>query len=121
MVFQLRTSYGCGVELALDVIGRKWMALILVHIKQGAKHYTELRTLIPGLSEKMLTERLGDLVSAGLIERHARGRRVSYTLGERGERLPPALEALHAWGEWLAEEESIALDSAGGREPGQQP
>ncbi len=112
MAFRLRASYGCGVELTLDIIGKKWMALILAHIKQGAKHYADLRTLIPRVSEKMLTERLADLVAAGLVDRKVRGQRVRYELSSRGARLRPALDALHDWGVWLAKQEGIDLGAS---------
>ena len=50
--------YGCPVEFALDALGGKWKTVIIARIKQGPLRYSELRRLIPSLSDKMLTQRL---------------------------------------------------------------
>jgi DNA-binding HxlR family transcriptional regulator len=91
--------YGCPVEFALDVLGGKWKSVILARLKQGPCRYAELRRLIPGLSDKVLTERLQGLCDAGLAELvvHEGARR--YRLSPRGETLAPVLQALHDWGD----------------------
>lgn len=91
--------YGCPVEFALDVVGGKWRTVILARLKQEALRYGELRRLLPGLSDKVLTQRLRELVEAGLIERDEADGRARYELTDRGLSLQPALEALYAWGE----------------------
>ncbi|TIT84977.1 MAG: helix-turn-helix transcriptional regulator, partial [Mesorhizobium sp.] len=47
--------YGCPVELALDALGGKWKTVILARIKERPLRYSELRRMIPSLSDKMLT------------------------------------------------------------------
>ncbi|MBZ9850969.1 helix-turn-helix transcriptional regulator [Mesorhizobium sp. CA14] len=59
--------YGCPVEFALDALGGKWKTVIIARIKQGPLRYSELRRLIPSLSDKMLTQRLADLVEIGFV------------------------------------------------------
>ena len=104
---QSKKKFSCGVELALSIIGGKWKPVILAHLKQGALRYSELRALIPSLSDKMLTQRLKELEHLELVRRRksgARGGRSSYELTARAQSLRPALEALNAWGERMAAE-----------------
>src|SRR4051812_38330979 len=68
--------------------------------------YGELRALIPGLSDKMLTQRLKDLEQSGLVRRRKSGRRgapSSYELTVRAQSLRPALQSLNDWGERVAD------------------
>ena len=100
-------KFSCGVELALEIVGGKWKPVILAHLKHGALRYGELRALIPGLSDKMLTQRLRDLEQSGLVRRiktGGRGAPSSYDLTARAQTLRPALQALNDWGERVAEE-----------------
>ena len=108
---RLEKRFGCPVEFAVTVVGGKWKTVLLARLKQGPLRYGELRALTPGIADKVLTERLADLERLGLIDRRVRqgldGRR--YGLTERGERLRPVLEALHAWGEAEAEAWDVRL------------
>src|SRR5262245_30641120 len=107
MVHSLRRKFSCPVELALEVLGGKWKTVILAYLKQGALHYTELRALIPGLSDKVLTERLRDLEELGLVVRHKSGGRGApsrYELTGRGKSLGPVLQGLYDWGASIAPE-----------------
>lgn len=91
--------YGCPVEFALDALGGKWKTVILARIKQRPMRYSELRRLIPALSDKMLTQRLADLVEIGFVvletSPDGKGR---YALTGRGHDLAASLQALHDWG-----------------------
>lgn len=91
--------YGCPVEFALDALGGKWKTVILARIKERPLRYSELRRMISSLSDKMLTQRLADLVEIGFVVLEAspdgKGR---YTLTERGHDLAAALQALYDWG-----------------------
>jgi DNA-binding HxlR family transcriptional regulator len=93
--------YGCAVELAVDVIGGRWRPVILAHLKEGVHRYGELRRRMPGVSEKMLTQRLRELEADGLVARYDRGTaapHVEYRLTDEGLSLIPVLQALHDWG-----------------------
>ncbi|MER8732271.1 helix-turn-helix transcriptional regulator [Mesorhizobium sp. M1227] len=59
--------YGCPVEFALDALGGKWKTVILARIKEQPMRYSDLRRLIPSLSDKMLTQRLAELVEIGFV------------------------------------------------------
>jgi len=103
---------GCPVELSLELLGGKWKPIILARLKAGPLRYGELRRLIPRLSDKMLTERLDDLRSLGLITREAEGRAATYRLSARGESLRPLLQALYDWGEAQAADLEVMIRPA---------
>ena len=103
----MKQTFGCPVELALEVLGGKWRAVILAHVKEGPLRYAELRRRIPRMSEKMLSQRLRELVSSGLIQRRAG----AYRLTARGNRARSALTALHAWGRSLEDELGVRIES----------
>ena len=90
--------YGCPVELALDLIGGKWKTVILARLKSTPMRYGELRRAVPGLADKVLTQRLGELEDSGLIERVGISGSRGYVATAKGRSLAPALEALYAWG-----------------------
>ena len=95
--------YGCPVELTLDLLGGKWKTVILARLKQCPLRYGELRRAVPGLTDKVLTQRLRDLQDAGFVERAGRsGRGARYRLTALGQSLGPALEGLYAWGSRVA-------------------
>jgi DNA-binding HxlR family transcriptional regulator len=99
----------------VDVIGSKWAVVILAHLKEGGHRYGELRRLMPDVSEKMLTQRLRELVEAGLVERTEHPGAppaVSYRLSDEATELKPVLQALYSWGERRAAREGIAIQPA---------
>lgn len=106
----LQSHYGCATEFSLELIGGKWKPLILAWLKEEPHRYRDLKRRIPRVSDKMLTQCLREMEAAGLIEQHGEGG--GYRLAERGERLRPALEALHRWGEDLAGELSVDVGRA---------
>jgi DNA-binding HxlR family transcriptional regulator len=104
--------YNCPVELALDVVGGKWRAVILAHLKEGAHRYSELRRRMPDTSEKMLVQRLRELADDGLVERYDAGSvppRVEYRLTAEGRSLTPVLQALYDWGTGRAARTGIPI------------
>jgi DNA-binding HxlR family transcriptional regulator len=96
-----RRNYGCPTEFAVDVLSGKWKTVILAYLHVRPMRYSELRTLLPTLSDKVLTDRLRDVVSAGLVVRRkstTAARAELYALSERGESLGTVLSGLYAWG-----------------------
>ena len=94
-------SFSCPVELAVDVVGGRWRTVILSRLKEGVHRYGELRRLVPGVSEKMLTQRLRELEADGLVRRRDLGTNpphVEYELTDEGRSLAPVLQALYDWG-----------------------
>jgi DNA-binding HxlR family transcriptional regulator len=94
-----RRLYGCPVEFALDVLGGKWKTVILARLKQSSMRYSDLRRMIPALSEKMLSQRLKELIEAGFVSLEAdSGGKQRYALTRDGRDLATTLQALYDWG-----------------------
>ncbi len=92
-------TYSCPAELAVDVIGGRWRTVILSLLKEGVHRYGELRRRIPGVSEKMLTQRLRELEADGLVWREHEPTippKVTYGLTEMGRDVHTALKAFDA-------------------------
>ena len=106
---RLKARYGCPVELSLDLLGGKWKPVLLARLKDRALRYSELRSLVPGMSDKMLTQRLKDLQHAGLIRARRKGDRPVYVLTARAESLRPVLQGLYDWGQIMAEVHGVKL------------
>ena len=102
MLSPLSRRFSCPVELALELLGGKWKAVILAHLKEQPRSYAELRKLTPRLSDKMLTQRLRELQDLGLIS-HVSARS-PYRLSARGRKLIPVLDQLYALGSAVAAE-----------------
>jgi DNA-binding HxlR family transcriptional regulator len=105
--------YSCPVELTVDVIGGRWRTVLLSHLKEGVHRYGELRRATPGISEKMLSQRLRELEADGLITRRDRGTvppHVEYDLTDEGRSLTPVLQALYDWGVARAERTGVPVD-----------
>jgi DNA-binding HxlR family transcriptional regulator len=97
-------SYGqyCSVAKALDVIGDRWTLLIVRElVLQGPCRYTDLKNGLPGIATNLLSDRLRDLETQGLVRREEAPPPVATTLfhlTEAGAELEPVLDALGAWG-----------------------
>ena len=105
-------TYSCPVELAVDVVGGRWRTVILSRLKDGVHRYGELRRLIPGVSEKMLSQRLRELEADGLVTRRDMGTmppHVEYELTDEGRSLTPVLQALYDWGAARAERTGVSF------------
>ncbi|PSN10445.1 MarR family transcriptional regulator [filamentous cyanobacterium CCT1] len=90
------------VQATLKVLGGKWKILILWHLRDEAKRFSQLKRLIPEISEKMLTQQLRELESDGIVSRFAypsKSLKVEYSFTDYGRSLVPVLQALCEWGE----------------------
>jgi DNA-binding HxlR family transcriptional regulator len=116
-VKSLPKAFGCPVEFSLELLGGKWKTVILARLKEGPLRYGELRRLVPQLSDKVLTERLDDLQSLGLIRRQGDKRSSAYRLSARGETLKPLLQALYDWGQEHARELNVVVNAQRDSDP----
>jgi DNA-binding HxlR family transcriptional regulator len=91
-------SYGdpCGVARALDVVGERWALLIVRELLFGPKRFTDLRAGL-GASPNVLSQRLGELEAAGVVQRRRAGGSL-YELTDWGGELHPILLQLGRWG-----------------------
>ncbi len=98
---QDKTFY-CEKELTLAVIGGKWKMLILWHLgKQGTKRFGELKSLMPGITQRMLVNQLRELEDDHIVHREVYPvvpPKVEYSLTEQGETLMPILDSMYEWG-----------------------
>ena len=80
----------------------KWKLPILWCLRQRPRRFTELSTLLPGITAKVLTYQLRDLARAGLISRvQSRApRQTQYALTQSGKDSVPLLKMLYEWGTW---------------------
>ena len=90
------------VRLALSVIGGKWKATILWHLRDGPQRFNELLRTIPNITKKMLVQQLRQLENDQIIHREVHNivpPKVEYSITEYGASLCSVLQALHNWGE----------------------
>ncbi|GIP40152.1 putative HTH-type transcriptional regulator YtcD [Paenibacillus sp. J31TS4] len=95
-------KYNISVEATLEVIGGKWKCVILCHLTHGKKRTSELKRLMPDITQKMLTQQLRELEEDGVINRNVYQQippKVEYELSEYGWSLQGILDSLCAWGE----------------------
>ncbi|MGW1072189.1 winged helix-turn-helix transcriptional regulator [Streptomyces sp. NPDC002537] len=93
---------GEGMTRVFELFGKRWTGLIVATLMQGPVHFADLRRAIPGISERMLSDRLTQLAAAGLVVREVHTGpplRVAYRLTEAGAALEPALKELGRWAE----------------------
>ncbi len=91
----------CGLSYAVELLHGRWKVTILWNLDRGVNRYGQLKKNIPGISEKMLTQRLKDLEKDGIITRKDFGTippHVEYSLSAAGQQLVPVLHSLCKWG-----------------------
>lgn len=88
-------------ERALKVIGGRWKVFVLYYLFDGSKRLSELRRLIPNVSQKVLVQQLRELEAHGIVRREVFAEvppRVVYTATRLGLTLQPILTTLCDWG-----------------------
>ncbi|MEB3034269.1 winged helix-turn-helix transcriptional regulator [[Mycobacterium] nativiensis] len=94
-------DYGqyCGLARALDVVGDRWNLLIVRQLLMAPARFGELRDGLPGIATNMLTDRLRDLETAGVVQRRLSddGGAIAYALTEWGAQLREPIYALVRW------------------------
>ncbi|MFF3484936.1 winged helix-turn-helix transcriptional regulator [Streptomyces sp. NPDC002701] len=91
-----------GITRVFQVLGKRWTGPIVAVLLPAPVHFADLRRAIPGISERMLSDRLTELAGVGVVVREVDEGpplRVSYRLTEAGSALEPALTQLGAWAE----------------------
>ena len=91
----------CPLTAAIAATGGKWKLIILYWLAESPKHFGELRSLLPAISQKVLTEQLRELMADDIVRRERTGpvpAPVRYSLTDYGRTLVPIVEAVRAWG-----------------------
>jgi DNA-binding HxlR family transcriptional regulator len=92
---------GCPLTVALAAIGGKWKLIIVYWLAEGPKHFAALRRALPGVSQKVLTQQLRELMNDGIVQRQPTGEMpapVEYSLTDYGRSVLPLVEAVRLWG-----------------------
>jgi DNA-binding HxlR family transcriptional regulator len=106
---------------AVELVGSRWTGAVLQVLLPGPARFAEIRASIPGISDRMLSERLQELEAEGIVLRSVQPSvpvRVEYALSPKGRELQRTLEAIAAWAEkWIAPV-APSPQRAGGAAPG---
>ena len=90
---------------AVELVGKRWTGAILLVLLDGPAHFSEIRGLVPDISDRLLSERLKELEAEGIVERSVIDGspvRVEYAVTDKGRALEPTVHALKSWArEWL--------------------
>ena len=100
----------CPLTQALSVIGGKWKPLILYRLHKSKKRFGQLDAIIPGISRKVLTSQLNELIRDKLVERRSYAEsppRVEYSMTDKGRELIPIFASIAKWGKYLVKEHKV--------------
>ncbi len=95
------SSEDCSVFKTLQLVGNKWVLIILFHLHNGPKRFGELQKQIEEISPKVLTQQLKKMEKEGLVNRKAFAEippRVEYSVTPKSMALAPILEKVIEWG-----------------------
>ncbi|AJE83952.1 MULTISPECIES: winged helix-turn-helix transcriptional regulator [Streptomyces] len=104
-----------GMARVFALLGKRWTGMIVSVLMERPVHFAELRRAVPGISERMLSDRLTELAVAGLVLREVDEGpplRVSYRLTDTGAALEPALKELGRWAEQYLPERAVECPKA---------
>ncbi len=85
---------------AIELIGKRWTGAIVCSLTEGALRFGELAKAVPGLSDRLLSQRLRELEEEGLVQREVEAGtpvKVTYALTAKGAELRPAIHELELW------------------------
>lgn len=97
-------DHTCPVEAALSVLSGRWSTLIIRELLHGPLTFSQFRTALPALSDKVLSDRLAHLAAHGVVDRRAVAgfpTTVTYRLTSRGRALRPLMLELYRTGQLL--------------------
>jgi len=89
-----------NIERAFCLLGKRWNGLIIHVLLTGPKRFKELTNIIPGISQKMLADRLKELEEQNIIVRHVYPEtpvKIVYELSEKGKALQRVMEEVKKW------------------------
>lgn len=91
---------------AIELIGKRWSGAIIWSLSAGPLRFADLKRAVPGLSDRLLSQRLRELEEAGVLSRTVEDTlpvRVTYELTDKGESLEPAIISIGEWAERWAD------------------
>ena len=98
--------FHCAMDVTMHYIGGKWKTVVLWYLRKNKKRFSELKRLIPDITEKMLSIQLKQLAKDGLVEKKIFAEvppRVEYSMTTFGKSLIPMIEEIAKWGRQTGE------------------
>jgi DNA-binding HxlR family transcriptional regulator len=99
---------------AVELIGKRWTGAILSAMLDGATRFTDIVHAVPGLSDRLLSERLKELECEGIVERRVHPEtpvRIEYTMTDKGHDLTSVTNAIACWADrWVDRPEAEAIE-----------
>lgn len=90
----------------IELVGKRWTGAIVQLLMDGPQRFTVLRGAIPGLHDRLLSERLKELEAEGMVTRRVYAEtpvHIEYALTEKGRALEKVFAELHRWADrWIA-------------------
>jgi len=102
--------FDCPLTTAINIIGGKWKVIILGYLSVSPRRFGELKKMVCGVTQKMLTQQLRELEDDGLIHREIFKEippKVEYSLTDFGKSLTPILHNLYAWGQEIKDNKKL--------------
>ena len=98
---------------SVELIGKRWTGAIIRAMRFGVVRFSDISESIPGLHDRLLSERLKELEHEGVVARTVIPEtpvRIEYHLTEKGKGLYDALDAISAWAEQWVTVEPVELE-----------
>ncbi len=107
----------CGrYARAADLLGKRWSVTLVAVLTDGASRFNGIKSAVPGISPKLLSERLRELEAAGIVQRRVIATTpvtVEYVLTPKGRALREVVDALQSWADQWVEERDETPDRPG--------
>ena len=107
--YQTLGAFCPSYHYAVELIGRRWTGAIMRAMYCGEIRFSDITKTIPGLSDRLLSERLKELEHAGIVERTVFPEtpvRIEYRLTEKGNAFGEVMKAIATWSEeWVTPED----------------
>lgn len=105
VIEQQNTNICPRFHCAIELVGRRWTGAILSAMLMGATRFTDIIHAVPGLSDRLLSERLKELEANGIVVREVHPEtpvRIEYHLTQKGEDLSDVIASLSKWADaWV--------------------
>jgi DNA-binding HxlR family transcriptional regulator len=91
----------CAVTSTVEIIGGKWKAVVLFHLMDEPRRFSDLQRRLSGVTQRMLTLQLRELEADGLVHREVYPQvppKVEYSLTDLGRTIEPIIRAMLSWG-----------------------
>ncbi len=91
----------CPVERTMNILGKRWAALIIRDLADGTKRFCQLERSLTNISPRILSQRLNELEENSIIVRNVMAEvpvRVEYSLTQKGKGLIEVIDSMATWG-----------------------